>query len=598
MLLSLLGCLVDHDLYEQRRAELIDEDGDGYNIAAGDCDDADPARYPGAAELCDEADNDCDGDVDEDLDESYWFTDIDGDGYGTGEPVLACGPPPGTASGSSDCDDQNASVHPGADEVWYDGTDQDCSGEGSDYDADQDGEDSEQYGGLDCDDADPDAHPDREEGWLDDGVDNDCDGQAREALTWNPAEATTRFNGTAADGELGRRLGFSDADNCLLMAAPYADITDAYSGVVYAASSGGSGTIEADSLGQITVSQGYTGLSNLIEINEEGTVLLVGAGKGWLLDASVPCGGTDVDVDSVALLTVESTEELSYFGTGGTWLPDYDGTGISALAVSALGAAGGGVSRGAIYIWESPPADGSILVADDADVIFTGDHDGAGLNHITSVSSSSGTPDLLLSQGSSAVGGVLVARVEAGTASGRVSEVADGTILSDGAQSAPQLRVIGDVDRDGVDNFMLSAPLGMWDLDDIDGSVMASDVPTTFGWKVEGEWINLVESIGDIDGDERPDMAILADDWPASTHQGALGILTADELTVGSLNTFENIRLQAVGEASGDSFGYRVLPVGDFDSDGRDDVAVSAYGTDPSGASSGTVYLMPIPLSH
>ena len=57
-----------------------DRDGDG--SAAGDCDDADPESYPGAPELCDGLDNDCDGLSDEQLIGCAGLgQDTDGDGY-------------------------------------------------------------------------------------------------------------------------------------------------------------------------------------------------------------------------------------------------------------------------------------------------------------------------------------------------------------------------------------------------------------------------------------------------------------------------------------------------------------------------------------
>jgi hypothetical protein len=43
-----------------------DYDGDGYSGDAGDCDDGNNHTYPGAAEVPDGQDNDCDGEVDED----------------------------------------------------------------------------------------------------------------------------------------------------------------------------------------------------------------------------------------------------------------------------------------------------------------------------------------------------------------------------------------------------------------------------------------------------------------------------------------------------------------------------------------------------
>lgn len=54
----------------------------------------------------------------------------------------------------SDCNDNDASIHPEAVEIWYDGVDQNCDGL-SDYDQDGDGEDAFAFGGIDCNDIDP-----------------------------------------------------------------------------------------------------------------------------------------------------------------------------------------------------------------------------------------------------------------------------------------------------------------------------------------------------------------------------------------------------------------------------------------------------------
>ena len=77
-----------------------------------------------------------------------------------------------TLAGGDDCDDADPAAHPGAEEVWYDGVDQDCDGD----DLDADGDGYAGGGGPDCDDTDAAVHP----GLPDptDGVDQDCDGIA------------------------------------------------------------------------------------------------------------------------------------------------------------------------------------------------------------------------------------------------------------------------------------------------------------------------------------------------------------------------------------------------------------------------------------
>ena len=106
----------------------VDADGDGVTVAAGDCDDADATVNPLATEVCDEVDNDCDGEIDEGVG-TEWFADADGDGFGDAEAaVVACEAPSAHVEDATDCDDAVAEVSPAADEVC-DEVDNNCDGE-------------------------------------------------------------------------------------------------------------------------------------------------------------------------------------------------------------------------------------------------------------------------------------------------------------------------------------------------------------------------------------------------------------------------------------------------------------------------------------
>ncbi len=132
-----------------------DTDADGYGDASvvttaceapsgtvaddTDCDDTTAAVNPGATEICNSVDDDCDGDVDDD-DPSVsgaptWYADTDVDGYGdAGDAVAACLQPSGTVSDDTDCDDTTADVSPAASEVCN-GIDDDCDGSIDDDDS-------------------------------------------------------------------------------------------------------------------------------------------------------------------------------------------------------------------------------------------------------------------------------------------------------------------------------------------------------------------------------------------------------------------------------------------------------------------------------
>ncbi len=187
LLAALFGCR-DNEVPQP-----VDSDGDGV-FADADCNDNDPIMFPGAVETCDGVDNDCNGIIDNDpSDASTWFSDVDGDGYGSASsPTESCDQPVGTVADSTDCDDSDAMFHPGA-------TESDCT-DSSDYNCD----DSVGYADVDgdgyaacadCDDTLPSRYPDAVE--TCDDVDNDCDGAVDEA---GSVGETTFYADDDADG--------------------------------------------------------------------------------------------------------------------------------------------------------------------------------------------------------------------------------------------------------------------------------------------------------------------------------------------------------------------------------------------------------------
>ncbi len=101
----------------------------GYSPNNLDCDDTDATINPDAAEICDNIDNNCDGNTDEGLLNVAWYQDTDSDGFGNSNAMVSdCAQPVGYVSVGGDCDDSDDQIYPDATETLGDGIDQNCDG--------------------------------------------------------------------------------------------------------------------------------------------------------------------------------------------------------------------------------------------------------------------------------------------------------------------------------------------------------------------------------------------------------------------------------------------------------------------------------------
>ncbi|MEY4119583.1 MAG: hypothetical protein RLZZ116_2911, partial [Planctomycetota bacterium] len=168
------------------------------------------AIHPGAAELCanDGTDNDCDGEANADAeatDATAYFVDGDSDGFGAGSATMSCTAVAGSVTNSSDCDDAA---------IRY-----------SDLDGDAFGAlPMVACGGVasndDCNDGSAVIHPGALENCANDGIDNDCDGEA------NADEESTDATGYHADADSDGFGAGAEIRRCTAPAGHVADNTD------------------------------------------------------------------------------------------------------------------------------------------------------------------------------------------------------------------------------------------------------------------------------------------------------------------------------------------------------------------------------------
>jgi len=401
-----------------------DLDGDGWSTCDGDCDDGTALSHPGATEICDGQDNDCDGVV------FPHELDADGDGW----PVCA-----------GDCNDVLATVYPGAPADCDGVADNDCDGidDPDELDADGDGAtpcdgdcddgdaaldpwDADGDGWTtcdgDCDDGEGAVHPAQAE-VCSDGVDNDCDGGPGDCGIYgelSPADADAVIRGTSwsfLSGERGLAPG-----------------------------------VDADGDGQADILAGAYG------DNEAG--ISAGAAYLWL----APFSGELDTTDATAKLTAEAAGDgAGYAVTAGG---DADGDGEPDLVIAAPWHDAGAYDRGAVYIVTSLPSGTDTLALAEIKLVGAVDEDRAGVDvEYAGDLDGDGQDDLVVGvpnhdPGNDPYAGA--AAVLYGPLAGEISLADADAMLIGTASDAHAGSVVasaGDVNGDGLDDLLVGSPL-------------------------------------------------------------------------------------------------------------------------------------------
>jgi hypothetical protein len=619
-----------------------------------DCDDENEFKNPGQQEICDGLDNDCNDLVDENLpaDAPIFYFDFDGDGFGDADQgVQACvAPSLDYVEDSTDCNDLNDEVYPGAtercDTLW----DDDCDGVGNTpnaigclvfyLDADGDGYGTDDSQCLcnkgmgytadstdDCDDLVSAAHP----GGLEecgDGVDQDCDGSDIFCTVIEADEADVQLAGEGWGDAAGNSVAGvgdvnQDGHNDVMVGAPHnannawgGGIGEAY--IVLGPFTNGQST----DLGNTDVirmtgptAEDWTGatVASAGDLNGDDIPdVLIGApgdpsnnveGIAYVIHGPIT---TDKALLTTATATLVGHWQGDAAGSAVAGIGDADGDGFGDFLVSSP-KHGTPPEGGTVYLISGPQA-GTVALQDiEAQLQGVGVQDRLGWSADGAGDvDGDGLPDVIAGAPGNDTRGtdagaayVLLSPVTGAVSADQAEGFYKGVAAGDSAGQS--VAGLGDIDGDGLSDFAIGAPFeasvggdggAVYVITDpvIEERSLKKADATIFAETNKGRVGWSIDSAGDYDGDGIDDLIIGAPHaaWQGRSLSGAAYLVFSPVDGAFDL-TATGLKLGAVDQDS--FFGFSVTGAGDVDGDGLDDLLVGAPGDDSATTDAGKAFI-------